>query len=500
MIITCPSCGARYKVRDDLIPESGKRVKCKKCSALFRAFPGKKAILEKAAPKPEKPAAPVSSQATVMVDQTKLSNFLQQNVDSPSAASSPEQPEPSPAPAPAAPNKPSHATVQIDRTKIDAFLQHKVDNAGGDYEPNTTLEVSREELDTFLTKPGAEQKVAEATQAIASAAKAAEASEPAHEEPAPSYDPKVDPDKYADLQRAVGVDVPDPAANKLTVEMPPQIELSKQDRPVFEDVHQNIASKAGSAADIASDLAAASDQLDLTVPDRFDLPKEQETTPSFDDPSDDLLWNQSKESPSFPSDEELGLVAEPEGDLASDSEAADVSFDAEDDFLSSGTAPADDDFLSSGESAIGDDDFLGSDNAMTDDDDFLSAGSDAPSSDIFSDDASEAASGAMSAADPSFDDPAPEAAPVALFTVMVENTEYPNKSLDALDRWINEGRLLETDMVAPAGSDQFQKAFDIPEIAAIFNRYFGQNTPAVEPEPAKKKGFFGKLFSIFGKK
>lgn len=476
MIITCPSCGARYKVRDDLIPSSGKRVKCKKCASLFRAFPGKKAILEQAAPKPPepapKPAEPVSAQATVMVDQAKLSNFLQQN----NLDSSSQSPDPTPAQplVPEAP-KPSHATVQIDRTKIDAFLQHKVDNAGGDYEPNTTLEVSREELDTFLSKPKPEE------------AEDSDQTDSSYVPREDAYEPKVDPDKYEDLQRAVGSVFKDPAEDKPTIELPSSVSLA-QSAP--EEIREEISAKASAVEEVAADLEAAQNQLDLTVPDRFDLQAQDQipTAPSsFDAPDEEFVWDKPKQ-PQFPTDEELGLVAEPDDDLLSQDMPSAASFDSHDD-------AEEDDFLSAspGESvAMPEDVVMPADVAMPED---VVMPEDVAMSDELNEPMSVPDLGEVS----SFGEVSIADTPESLFNVKVENTEYPNKSLEALDRWINEGRLLETDMVAPAGSDQFQKAYDIPEIAAIFDRYFGQNTPAA-PETESKPGFFGRLFSVFSKK
>jgi len=434
MIITCPSCGARYKVRDDLIPNSGKRIKCKKCAALFRAYPDKKAVLEKASPKPESSPAPkpTSSQATVMVDQAKITNFLQQMPEGKAKESEPTQPPPKPA----VPSKPSHATVQIDRTKIDAFLQTKVDSAGGDYEPNTTLEVSREELDQFLNKPNPKPVPVPEFEGPGRVV--------GSEDISPK--PKIDESKYQDLQRALGAQFEDPAAAKETIEMPPQVSLKRNAAPdpLFDDTDKEISPPVTAEQEqtVSESPSSSLDQVPI----------------SFDDDS----WAGSLSKPSFPSDEELGLTEEPESDMLESSVAPDdVSFDDEPE-----------DFLSDSQ----DDDFL------TDND----------SEEPVSQEPAVFASDQVSATE--------STAPGILFSVKVEDTEYPNKSLEALDRWIHEGRLLETDMVAYAGSSQFQKAYDIPEIAAIFDRYFGQSGESETQQPSEKKGFFGNLFSIFSKK
>lgn len=39
MIVTCPSCDAKYRVRDEVVPKQGAELKCAKCEAAFAAFP-----------------------------------------------------------------------------------------------------------------------------------------------------------------------------------------------------------------------------------------------------------------------------------------------------------------------------------------------------------------------------------------------------------------------------------------------------------------------------
>lgn len=39
MILTCPNCGARYKLRDDAIPAGGRTVRCKACANSWHAEP-----------------------------------------------------------------------------------------------------------------------------------------------------------------------------------------------------------------------------------------------------------------------------------------------------------------------------------------------------------------------------------------------------------------------------------------------------------------------------
>lgn len=55
MILTCPSCDSKFRVKDDAIGESGRKVKCRKCAHVWHAMPeGTDAPV--AAPPPPRPA------------------------------------------------------------------------------------------------------------------------------------------------------------------------------------------------------------------------------------------------------------------------------------------------------------------------------------------------------------------------------------------------------------------------------------------------------------
>jgi predicted Zn finger-like uncharacterized protein len=41
MIVTCPGCGAKYRVRDESVPQGGAELKCPTCSSVFVAHPPK---------------------------------------------------------------------------------------------------------------------------------------------------------------------------------------------------------------------------------------------------------------------------------------------------------------------------------------------------------------------------------------------------------------------------------------------------------------------------
>ena len=46
MIVTCPGCGSKYRVRDEAVPVGGAELKCPSCSALFMAHPPKHSDVE----------------------------------------------------------------------------------------------------------------------------------------------------------------------------------------------------------------------------------------------------------------------------------------------------------------------------------------------------------------------------------------------------------------------------------------------------------------------
>ncbi len=86
----------------------------------------------------------------------------------------------------------------------------------------------------------------------------------------------------------------------------------------------------------------------------------------------------------------------------------------------------------------------------------------------------------------------PQKPAVKTFQALIENTPYPNLPLDVVERWIKEGRLLESDQVSAHGSDAYQRADQYPELVGIFNKYYGDSRS--ESSSPKKKGFFARLF------
>jgi predicted Zn finger-like uncharacterized protein len=66
MILTCPSCGTQYAVKDGAIPEGGRKVRCASCGHSWHQMPDEAAAAEEPAPvsepaeAPGDPAAPAS--------------------------------------------------------------------------------------------------------------------------------------------------------------------------------------------------------------------------------------------------------------------------------------------------------------------------------------------------------------------------------------------------------------------------------------------------------
>ncbi len=124
MIILCPTCKARYQVDENKIPDEGQRLKCPKCTTVFRVRkPAAQAA--QAPPPPPKPApTPPTEQPKAAAPPPPPKPAAPQ----PQAAAAQPQPKPAAAAKPLAagpykPSVPSKGTVLIGDTD-DAFLKH----------------------------------------------------------------------------------------------------------------------------------------------------------------------------------------------------------------------------------------------------------------------------------------------------------------------------------------------------------------------------------------
>lgn len=232
MIITCPNCSARYKVKDELVQAKGKRVKCKKCEAVFLTFPDRDAVLENVptpAPSVEAPA-PVA-QATVKVDRSQLDKFLQNNAMDGTQSTVKVDPdhfkkfldEQKPA-APMA----AGATVQVDRSQIDAFLKDSAQPAPAKVAPSAseTIQLDPATLSHMVMsgpEPSTAQTIAMPRSAFAEAAAELRASAPASPQ-VPTFSKPEEPSFPSDEELGIAGDsfdvTPPPAPAAKTFEAP----------------------------------------------------------------------------------------------------------------------------------------------------------------------------------------------------------------------------------------------------------------------------------------
>ena len=124
MILTCPSCGTQYVVKDGAIPPSGRQVRCKACQHSWREFPpGTEETLELDREAPNEappPPAPIEEASAEAVDEPREHFAAPEEVDGmPTAEESVEPAAPEPdayaskppaeAPPPVAPPEPDVA-------------------------------------------------------------------------------------------------------------------------------------------------------------------------------------------------------------------------------------------------------------------------------------------------------------------------------------------------------------------------------------------------------
>jgi predicted Zn finger-like uncharacterized protein len=487
MIITCPNCGARYKVRDDLISEKGKRVKCKKCTAVFRVNKEGQSKLEKApekapeqeaqqqfkvnvgAPKadlppkpgpkpeaqPEEPKTPpISAGATVRVDRSQLEDFLKQHQppaqpdDMPEPPSVFDEPTAKTPPVPPPADESAGSTVAMDRSELDSFLKEQQSSqVDEDAMPDTasTMAMDRGELDHFLQNQQSEGNPAGDHGFDINQDESDSASTMAMD--------RSELDQFLQNQQAEANTAANDGGFDVNQDESESAATMAMDRSELDQFLQNQGGQP--AAGFDDDSESSTVQMDVGA---FQDQLREESAPSEAKErvtSHDFEAEAKSGEPEFPSDEELGLDQEKE-DLSSAPAEDESSFDFGDDTLDKQEP------LANVPPPVANDPFATNPESQASDQQATSS---------------------------------------ELYVAKVEGTEYPNLDLEAIERWIREGRLLEEDELALQGSDEFKPASSYPSVAQYFEHFHGASQAAVTPpEPAKKKGFFAKLFGIFSKK
>lgn len=448
MIITCPHCNARYKVQDGLITERGKKVKCKKCTSVFIAYPDKPSVLqrppEKQADKPAKPEAPSAPssaapsgaapssaapssaapsdqaaskkaasqtdagtasantdgqpgpQATVKVDRSMLNNFIQDATNK----AQPRSPQ-------------SSATHGAEADKLQQYMDENREPDSGDVDVSggATVQVDRTKIDAFMKDQN--QPVDEAALRTM----------------------QVDRDQLDQALTQDGREEENPAHATM------QVDRDKLDQALNQGQGHN---QPPTHATVQVDRAELDNALQQGGP-----------APS----ADPTLGNED-------SDFDVDLP-----------EAPDFSgFDDDDDF---GEVPA-----------FGEDDFSDRAPDVAADLPAFQSGEDVPS---FSD---------LNQQPPVPTEPgpiSPSDSATVLFKAQIDGRIYPDLDLATIGQWIKEERLLETDMIAPMDSADFKQADTYPQFAKFFIEYYGQanqeqTQQSTEQTDADKKGLISRLF------
>jgi len=99
-----------------------------------------------------------------------------------------------------------------------------------------------------------------------------------------------------------------------------------------------------------------------------------------------------------------------------------------------------------------------------------------------------------------------------LYKVKIDGEEYPSLSIDQVIEWINEDRLLETDLIAREGSTNWINIDKVPKLKKVIGLHVYSQRKVLEEDDnpykkfqqtqqteVKKESFFEKLMSIFKK-
>ena len=388
MIITCPECKARYNVKEDLVPDKGKSVRCKKCKTAFRAFvDGTSQIIaeKKKAVLPTEPGPGVQTNgklihSTVRVDASALQEAMRKQFQK-------EQPQPKAAEKSFAPKSEAEPRRKS-TTDFDPFENMQDSDEFAQVSQQEEPEENSPVMPGFFDEPPSGPEEAFQTRAH-KLVDFGQVPDPVKPKPKPRQDPMDD-----DLN----LDHVFPTSNH-------------EDEDPFGDDDANSEFKFSDEEDEASPLSDSGN---------FGFDKSEEFRPQqaqkFQEPSlfDSLDPEEGSpfESTSLEIPEEPGMPEE------------NYAFEAE-----------------------------------------------------------------IEVPDPA------DMARQELFDVTIDGTVYPKIDMPTLNRWIKEGRLLETDLVSVSGKSKYSRADSFNELQSCFKTYFNSAQPAQKTvDQKKKKGFFARLF------
>ena len=451
MIITCSYCSARYKVKDDLIGEKGKRVKCKKCNNVFVAH---------APPKGENSVEQRQiAQVKVEVAKPTSSGSYAPN---PATAHSQEEGQHV---------GEAQATVKVDRSQLESLLHPKTEEneSSSAFEANDSQSTARMTVLPFQEHQNispqssvpSEQATVQMSRSIVQDALSQKSSS---ESPGPLETMKIDREQMQDFLKS----------NEDLQSGKTQSERNWSANEPLEnaDATQEVLGENGGLLQNGSEETQTS-------------PAEGSLSGTADHEFPGLLEfeERSKADASFPSDEELGISQQ--ASVGSDPSTPEENVaDVHDfpEFETSKMAP------------------LGNNISLSNQEDVTALHTDDRALSSQHSDSAEATPERVGQNLQEDHVPTPETPKGnTLYKAQIEGVIYPDLELKTLQRWVREGRLLEEDLIAVNESNHFKAALDYPEIGSSFN-VFSSKQKTLKGDRAKvapKKGVWHWLRSLF---
>lgn len=386
MVITCPECKARYKLKDELIPEKGKNVRCKKCKTAFRSFKDgtTRRLVQKPKPKPPKTVAEEApiAHSTVMVDASALQEAMKRQFQTSSEAEAPTDTTP-----PKEPERQSATDFSFNNLQdSDEFASLNVSESPSAPEPPQPTP----------------QAPAEAFQTQAHPVMGFDQVPPQQEQDDSDSDLNLDDVLSGDPTAQPSGAMPSSDPEPTTDDEDPFADINESDGFSFENEERSN----------EKDPLTNSGNFGFDVGEDSRQPEEPMQAASLFDSLDP---------------EEKNPFAGPELDIPDEPSVAEESFSFE--------------------------------------------------------------------AEVEVPEPSEMAETVDAFDVTIDGTVYSKIDASTLERWIKEGRLLESDQVSPSGRAQYVNADAIPQLQSAFQKYFNTGEPSPsQTQKKEKKGFFAKLF------